>query len=250
MVARIGISCDWERAVDRRGDPLARYQLNEAYVLATAGAQTAVTMLPHQHPSRVDALLDGLDGLVLSGGDCDVPPGYYGQAARSGLGRLVPLRSAFELALAAAAWSRGLPTLGICGGMQVINVALGGSLLQDLRERPDSLAHEQPGPRRLPSHPVAVAPSSQLHALLGADRVAVNSLHHQLIDRLAPALTASAHAPDGVIEAVEAPTAAFFLGVQWHPEVLGDGPHERLFAALIAAAAVRRGEAPVADAEG
>ena len=150
---------------------------------------------------------------------------------------LKPGRTAAELALLRGALARDMPVFGICGGMQLLAVALGGTLIQHLPDLlPDGLPHEQPNPRDEPGHPVAVAGGTLLHRLTGADTLRVNSSHHQAVRSPGRAVV-SAHAPDGVIEAIEDPARRFCLGVQWHPEFRIDPGDSRLFAALVEHAA-------------
>jgi putative glutamine amidotransferase len=152
---------------------------------------------------------------------------------------MAPQRYDFELEMARLASDADVPLLGICGGMQAINVALGGSLIQDISSQvPSALQHRVGNATRF-SHEVQVAPRSLLHRIVRLPEIRVNSSHHQAVKRVAPALVVSALAPDGIIEAIEAPDRRFFLGVQWHPEFLygHDEAQRRLFRAFIRAAA-------------
>ena len=181
---------------------------------------------------------------MVTGGAFDVPPDLYGAEARPGLGPLKVERTHFERALLRGALDRGLPILGVCGGMQLINVVYGGTLLQDIgREVSGALVHEQAHDPTAPAHPVAVTPGSRLAALSGAERLMVNSTHHQAVDAPGPGLKVSAVAPDGVVEAIEDPARPFVVGVQWHPELLDAPEHRALYQHLVRAAARRR-EAP------
>jgi len=190
----------------------------------------------------VVGVLPRLDGLVLSGGG-DLDPALYGAEPHAEAGAPNPVRDSAELALCRQALASGLPLLGICRGLQVINVALGGTLHQHL---PDLVGNDSHSPEEsgYGSHKVSVASGAQLAAILGRSEAAVPTHHHQAIDRLGAGLVASAWTDDGVIEAVEfmqtpvewqpgSATAPFMVAVQWHPEA-GDDPS--LFAALIAAA--------------
>lgn len=184
-------------------------------------------------------LIKKLDGLLLTGSGPDIPPAFYGERQRYKFQVMSRRRSEFELEMVRLAVGAGVPTLGICGGMQAINVALGGSLVQDIASQvPAALPHRPPGPATRLSHPVAVTPRSLLRRITRQARIHVNSSHHQSIKRLARLLKASAVATDGIIEAVELPGHRFLLGVQWHPEFLY-GRHEvqrRLFQAFLKAA--------------
>jgi gamma-glutamyl-gamma-aminobutyrate hydrolase PuuD len=205
-----------------------------------------VRLLPDAGP----ALIDTLDGIIFSGGE-DVDPQRYGQAPHPDTEPASPQRDGFELALVRAAFERGLPTLAICRGIQVANVAFGGSLHQHVPDAYGTLVPHQPQVDGktfrglIDEHHVTIEASSQLARLVGTDLV-TGSRHHQALDRIAPAFTVVARAGDGVVEALEAPqTSHFWLGVQWHPESTVDldgGASAALFRALVAAsAAVRSG---------
>ncbi len=183
-----------------------------------------------------EAALAGLDGLLLTGGG-DIDPAQYGQVmAGTDPASIYPERDRLELGLTRAAFARGLPTLGVCRGIQVMNVALGGSLIQHHDNHTgDANTFNQPRP-----HPVQIAPGTLLDRTLACGPLLhTNSYHHQALSSagLAPGLIASAHALDGIIEAIESPDHPWFLGVQWHPERQYElGPeHGRLFQALVAA---------------
>jgi putative glutamine amidotransferase len=181
------------------------------------------------------AAVDRFDGLLLTGGG-DIDPGRYGAQPHPRTGRVSVPRDAAELELLDAAMVAGLPVLGVCRGMQLVNVARGGTLCQHL---PNDAGHI-PAPGTFGSHPVRVAAGTRLAGVLGAngDGVDVPTAHHQAVDRLGEGLVATAWAEDGVIEAVE-PSAAddpFLLAVQWHPEA---GTDPRLIEALVAAASAR-----------
>lgn len=172
------------------------------------------------------AVLDRLDGIVLSGGP-DLDPAAYGAGERHAqLGPTEPELDAFELALARAALERGVPVLAVCRGAQALNVACGGTLHQHVP------GHRQTAPAAEPAHEVQVSPRSRLARIMRAGTLAVNSFHHQAVDRLGAGLHVTATAPDGTVEAIEG--AGFVLGVQWHAETLA--AHLPLFAALVTAA--------------
>ncbi len=213
------------------------YAVRQNYMAAIAGAGGVPVALPHL-PALADRLLDAMDGLVITGGAFDVDPALYGDADRHGKVTLKEGRTEAELALLRGALARNLPVLGICGGAQLLAVALGGSLIQHI---PDSianpLAHEQPNPRDQAGHAVAVTPGSLLHCIVGAPEMAINSSHHQAVRAPGPHATVNALAPDGVIEGIEDARYRFCLGVQWHPEFLIDQGDAKIFAAFIAACA-------------
>jgi putative glutamine amidotransferase len=197
-------------------------------------------VLPVLDPGDADAALEGMSGLVLTGGE-DVNPARYGAAPHPELGDVHDGRDAFETALVHAARARGLPTLAICRGVQILNVAFGGSLIQDIpSERPDAIAHDGEWARTARVHGVDVTSGSRLAGALGSERPTVNSMHHQAIGIVAPPLVAVAHAPDRIVEGVEWPDDDWWMvGVQWHPEELSASPEpwdRSLFAAFAAVA--------------
>jgi putative glutamine amidotransferase len=230
---RIGLT------LDVSGDG-ARYQLGRAYAEAVTGAGGLPVLLTHE-AQLAGEQLGLLDGLVLTGGAFDVPPELYGEVRQPWCGRLQPARSAAELGLLRAALAAGLPVLGVCGGMQLLAVARGGTLCQDLVAEAGLSGHEQPAPKDVPSHPVAVAEGTRLAALVGAGTLLVNSTHHQAVRVPGEGVLVSARAPDGVVEAIELAGPAFALGVQWHPEAVAryEARHAALYLGLVAAA--RRG---------
>ncbi len=217
------------------------YALRENYCGAVARAGGLPFALPHE-PALVETMLDRIDGLVITGGAFDVDPALFGDRHVHDSVSLKPGRTGFEMALTRAALARDLPILGICGGEQLLNVALGGTLIQHIPDAiPDALAHEQPNPRDEPGHEIAILPGTRLHRITGETRMAVNSAHHQAVARPAPDCIVNAVAPDGVIEGIEAPDRRFCIGVEWHPEFLLSRGDQRLLEALVAAS---RGEAP------
>ena len=219
-----------------------RVRANVAYTAAARGVGLRPYILPLLAPADADTMLDGMAGLMLTGGE-DIDPAHYHAAPHATLGELHAERDAFEIALVLAARRRQLPTLAICRGIQILNVALGGTLVQDLpSEWTGALSHDGAWARRDRVHPVQVEPS-RLADALGARTLTVNSFHHQAVWRVAGELTAVAHAPDGVIEGVEGVAHGWWVvGVQWHPEELTgtvEGWDRALFAAF--AGAVRAG---------
>ena len=182
--------------------------------------------------------LDHLDGLLLSGGE-DVDPARFGEEPLPALGPVSPERDEMELALVSRALSKKVPILAICRGAQVLNVAAGGSLYQDIGSQLGGvLQHRQRAPRWSASHTVSVARETGLEDILGGSRVGVNSLHHQAVKELGSGFIVAARAPDGVIEAIEAPDLPFAIGVQWHPENMfrAEVRMRRLFEAFVTAA--------------
>ena len=190
--------------------------------------------------TEIDALLDHIDGLVLTGGG-DVDPARYGEEPVESIRGVDFDRDEFELELVRSARSRRLPLLAICRGLQVLNVALGGTLIQDIATETGSLDHDRIGHLVYAGHQtVTLEPSCALASVVGETTLLVNSIHHQAVKDLAPGLEAVGWAGDGIIEAVAHEDGTWPLfAVQWHPEYLGDvddAASSRLFAALVAAA--------------
>ena len=216
-----------------------RVRANIAYTNSLHEAGLRPYILPLLDPDAADSMLDGMQGLLLTGGE-DLDPRHYGALAHPSVSDVHARRDAFELALARAAFARRLPTLAICRGIQVANVALGGTLIQDIpTERRHALEHDGNWPRDRRVHGVSATPTSRLARSLGATLLQTNSFHHQAVATLGEGLVAVAHAPDGVVEGVEWPGDDWWMvGVQWHPEELIGSPEpwdRALFAAFAAA---------------
>jgi putative glutamine amidotransferase len=222
-----------------------RVRVNAAYTRALeAAGLTPLVVPPLVDLANAAAVIAAVDGLVLTGGE-DIDPARYGAPPHRALGAVVAERDATELALVAAARLSATPVLAICRGIQLLNVALGGTLVQDLpSERPSEVSHAPEDARSRRTHVVSVAEGSRLAQAMGAAHITVNSSHHQAVDRVATGLRATGTAPDGVVEGVEtADDAWWVLGVQWHPEELTDTPEawdRDLFAAFAAIARSRR----------
>jgi putative glutamine amidotransferase len=229
----IGVTLDAEQPGGYSAYPW--YSLRENYARAIAAAGGLPIALPHDAALAED-YLDRIDALVVTGGAFDVDPALYGDGAMHVTVTLKENRTAAEMALVRGALARDLPVLGICGGQQLLAVALGGTLIQHI---PDSVAaaleHEQPNPRHEPGHAITVLPGTLLHRIVGSGEMRVNSAHHQAVRDPGPFATVNAHAPDGVVEGVEDARFRFALGVQWHPEFAIDPGDRRIFAALVAA---------------
>lgn len=206
--------------------PFAKYDLKTAYPDAILRAGGLPFILPYtDDPAVIDLYLERVSGVVLTGGAFDIPPSMYGEAEKEKLGELKPARTSFELAVLRAALQRRLPVLGVCGGMQLLNVAFGGTLIQDIgTELPEAKPHEQKHDRTQPQHPVDVKAESLLAECVGGKgHLMVNSTHHQAVKAVGQGLLVSAVSPDGVIEAIEATDRTqFIVGVQWHPELMID----------------------------
>jgi putative glutamine amidotransferase len=215
--------------------------INEAYTQAVAQAGAIPLLIPlGLPPETLQALLPRLDGVLFTGGG-DVQPERYASQTHPLVAGVDEDRDRVEIHLLEHTLQARLPFLGICRGLQVINVALGGSLYEDiLDQRPNSLRHQNfpEMPRNYLAHQVRVENNSHLASILGGDMAQVNSMHHQGILRLASDLQATAYAPDGIIEAFELPGYPFGLAVQWHPEALQDhAAMRKIFQALADAAA-------------
>ena len=201
------------------GDPPGLHAIREDYLRSVEQAQAVPVVLPAVVPEDAPALLGRLDGVLLSGG-ADVDPNLFGERPHPRLGRVDRRRDDFELALVREALRRDVPILAICRGQQVLNVASGGTLVQDIpSELPGTLNHDAPGKRWHRSHAVEVVSGSRLRDIVGREALRVNSFHHQAIERVGRGLVVSARcAEDGVIEGLEMPSRRFAVAVQWHPE--------------------------------
>ena len=212
------------------------YALRQNYCSAVARAGGLPILLPHE-PEQAQAYLRLIDGLVVTGGAFDVDPTLFGAGERHPTVTTKEQRTEFELAITRLAVKADMPVLGICGGQQLLNVALGGTLIQHIPDEVQgALAHEQKNPRTEPGHTVRLAEGTKLRAIAGAGEIPVNSAHHQAVKAPGPGLVVDATAPDGVIEGIEDPRRRFCIGVQWHPEYGISEADNRLFAAFIAAA--------------
>lgn len=219
------------------GEP-ERVRLNGAYVDAVLRAGGVPVVSPPAPAEIADDFIRTVDALLLTGGE-DVDPALFGATPHPALGRVTRARDLWEIALARAARTRGMPTLGVCRGIQVLNVAFGGTLIQDIPAvRPGPIVHAQEEPRGDRTHLVRMEAGSALATMLGAERC-VNSMHHQAVAEVAPGFSVTATAPDGLVEGLEWTAGDWWcLGVQWHPEEL-DGEDVRLFTALAGAAGRR-----------
>jgi putative glutamine amidotransferase len=221
------------------------HALREDYARSVERAGAVPVLLPPTAPELASDMLDRLDGLVLSGG-VDVDPALYGAPRHARLGEVDRARDELELALTRLALQRDLPLLAICRGLQLLNVAAGGTLIQDIPSLvAGAVQHDAPGRRTRRAHEVELVPGTRLSEILGPGPLLVNSFHHQAIDRLGRGLRVSARATgDSVVEAVEMDHGSFVVAVQWHPESFwreADSFHA-LFAAHVEAC---RAPAPV-----
>jgi len=229
----IGITLDSEEPGGY--SKLPWYALRKNYAEAVTLAGGTPVLLPH-HADLAPAYLDMIDGLVLTGGAFDVDPALFGAASRHPTVTLKAERTRFELAIVKGAVERKKPILGICGGQQLLNVALGGTLIQHIPDEVTApLAHEQPNPRTEPGHDVTISPNSLLKKIVGQDTIPVNSAHHQAVKDVAPGCIVNALAQDGVIEGLELIGHPYCIGVQWHPEYHISPADAAIFTAFIAA---------------
>jgi putative glutamine amidotransferase len=212
------------------------YALRENYCAAVVRAGGLPVLLPHE-VEQADSYLRVIDGLVVTGGAFDVDPAIFGADTRHASVKTKDRRTQFELALTRRVLAADKPVLGICGGQQLMNVALGGTLIQHIPdEAPGALAHEQKNPRNEPGHIVRFVDGTRLRQIARCAEAPVNSTHHQAVKTAAPGLLVDARAPDGIIEGIEDPNRRFCIGVQWHPEYAVSEADLRLFAAFIDAA--------------
>lgn len=194
-----------------------KYVLQRTYLDAVLAA--GAVPLVGAFGTKPAELLDVTHALIVTGGAFDIDPPVYGEERRPACGPANPARTAFERELLEEALRRGLPVLGICAGLQLLNVVRGGTLVQDLpSEHPGALPHEQTTPKHEPAHTIRGEREGVIQALTGGAEAFVNSSHHQAIKAVGRELQITARAPDGVIEAIEDPSRPFVVGVQWHPE--------------------------------
>jgi putative glutamine amidotransferase len=212
------------------------FGIDVEYVEAIRRAGGIPVLLP---PGELyqDELLERLDGLIISGGG-DVEPGHYQGANHAAIEYVDPERDASEIRLAQIVVEAGLPALNICRGAQVLNVALGGTLIEHLPDEVGDEMDHRATPEGFVYHPVAIEPDSRLSEIMGQTEVSSASWHHQAVRQLAPRLKAVAFAADGTIEALEMPEHPWLIAVQWHPESIAanDPANQRLFDALVEAA--------------
>lgn len=230
----IGIGSDVSVKPGRRD----RAFVYTTYVEAVRRAGAVPLLIPPQ-PENANELIETLDGVLLAGGfDCD--PTVYGEEPHPTVEPMDPRRQANDVTLAKIARDSGIPTLGICLGMQVMNVAAGGTLIQDIDSQHDTEIRHASDPMDRARHDVIVEKGTQLASVLPAGEWNVNSSHHQAVRKVGQGLRVTALAPDGVVEGLEDPRHPFYLGVQWHPEDMsGEGSATALFAAFIEAARKR-----------
>ncbi len=229
----IGFTLDFE--VKGSFSSMPHYAIRENYLTSVSSLGAIPLPLPHEVEMVAD-YLELIDGLLITGGGFDVPPEYYGEKTTSDKVSTKDKRTEFEFAITRGAIEQKMPVLGICGGEQLINVALGGSLIQHI---PDSyenpLEHEQKNARTEPGHEITIVPDSLLHKIVGVEKAAVNSAHHQSVAKPAPGTIINSSTSDGVVEGIEMTDHPFCLGVQWHPEYYVSPIDKKIFEAFVAA---------------
>lgn len=204
----------------------SRVRLTAAYVTALESAGLVPLIVPPlSNASAAAAVLDSVSGLVLTGGE-DVDPARYGESRHEKVRFINAARDATEAALIEEARARGKPVLAICRGIQILNVALGGTLVQDISSQCHTdIGHDEDSPRDTRSHEISVEPGSLIAKAVGADHITVNSFHHQSVKRVAEGMRVTARSPDGIIEGIESTDKDWWvMAVQWHPEEMTDSP--------------------------
>ena len=239
----IGISLDYEeggntptKAGEVYYSKMPWYALRENYCSSVSTFGGLPLPLPHE-VELLNHYLDLIDGLIITGGAFDVNPALYGETTQHETVKVKARRTQFEYGMVKGAIERNIPILGICGGEQLLNVVLGGTLIQHIPDTvKNALEHEQKNPRTEPGHEVHIAANTLLSRILGTASIAVNSAHHQAIATPAPGSIVNATAPDGVIEGIELANHPFCLGVQWHPEYFVTNADRKIMDAFIHAA--------------
>ncbi|MBR72984.1 MAG: gamma-glutamyl-gamma-aminobutyrate hydrolase [Rhodospirillaceae bacterium] len=211
------------------------YAIRKNYCSAVTNAGGLPIGIPHEVEQAND-YLNIVDGLIITGGAFDVDPRIFGETDVHKSVVIKENRTNFEIEITKRSYDLGIPVMGICGGQQLMNVALGGTLIQHIPDREqDSLEHEQTNPRHETSHSVQINSSSKLGSIIGKKKIQVNSAHHQAVDKVPPCLNINALAPDGIIEGIEDPSHPWFIGIQWHPEFEITKSDKRIFSSFIKA---------------
>ena len=232
----IGFTLDYEEAGG--WSKLPWYAIRENYLTAISELGGIPIALPHEM-GLAGEYAGRIDGLVVTGGAFDVHPSMYGAEEVHATGSLKERRTQFEAAVTREMLTAKKPILGICGGEQLLNVILGGTLIQHIPDAiPDALAHEQPGPRTEAGHTVRITKDTLLGRIVNEQEIPVNSAHHQAVDKTGPGVVVNAVASDGVIEGIEYAVHPFCLGVQWHPEYKISHADTKIFEAFLRACVV------------
>ena len=226
----IGITLDNEEAGHYSKFPWYAIRIN--YVNSIINSSGIPLILPSK-PKLADHYFNLIDGILLTGGDFDIDPKIYGEKKDKSVNHLDKPRTMFEIKMAKLALKKNKPILGICGGQQLLNVALNGSLIQHIKKT--TIKHEQTQPRNQPSHKVQINLKSKLYKIVKKEEFSVNSAHHQAIKKVGKNLNVNAIAEDGIIEGIELNNHKFFLGIQWHPEFFISNYDRKIFKAFIKA---------------
>lgn len=227
----IGLTLDWRASGNFSLYPW--YAIRQNYCDSIADAGGLPIVLPF-HPGMTDQYLDVIDGLLITGGDFDVDPTLYGEEVKHHRVETIHQRTQFEHVVGEQALERDLPVLGICGGHQLLNVILGGTLIQHIPAEWDKpIEHEQPNPRNEAGHGLQIETGTRLHEVLKCRETIVNSAHHQAVKVAGEGVIVNSRAPDGIIEGIEATKYKFCMGVQWHPEFIITEGDTKLFKAFV-----------------
>lgn len=231
----IGITPDYHK----RGDIFkgSAYFIGENYISAVEDAGGIPIILPYRSGKKaLEELLEKIDGILITGGNFDINPSFYGESVIDKIGVFNDRRTDFEMEIATIGFQLDISILGICGGEQLINVASGGSLYQDIETQVQAaFSHQQKTPKDEPCHSAIIEPGTKLHSILECTKIDVNSTHHQSIKKVGKGFIVNAKAEDGIIEGIESVQHKFVLGVQCHPEFLyqNEKRFKRLFEAFV-----------------
>ena len=227
----VGITLDLEKKASYSSFPWYAARKNYADSVVLSGG--VPLFIPHEN-KFIENYIGLIDALIITGGDFDINPNLYGEMDIHSKVNLKNTRTDFEFKITDAAMKLNIPILGICGGQQLLNVVLGGSLFQHIPDEINTnINHEQMNPRDEPSHDILIESDTRLASIVGTKKMFVNSAHHQSVKNIGNGVKVNAVAPDGVIEGIEYTKLDYCIGVQWHPEFLIDANDIKIFSALI-----------------